>query len=144
MLKPSQKVLMKFLEVILILFCNFFLVACSDNHHLSFDDALSDKTILHELAHNHGSFFKKRKTSRISKILKFQMDKILSQHKIHLNQGNMNRDHRKEFEQKLKIKFHRIKNYSKNRLRKDHKEKSRSIRSRKRLTRPRFKLAYHS
>ena len=42
----------------------------------------------------HITIFKKHETSRISKILKFQMKKILELHNTHLNQGNMNRSHR--------------------------------------------------
>ena len=139
---------MDFLIAILILFLNVFLVECSDHHHKSFADALSDRAILHELTHYDGhtimtraGLFRKHKPSKISKILKFQMKKLLRQHELHLNQGNMNRDHRKAFEQKLKIKFKRINDYSKNRLREEHKAKSRSIQSRKRLNRYH---AYHN
>ena len=139
---------MEFLEAILILFLNFFLVACSDHHHKTFADTLSDRAILQELTHYDGhtimtpaGLFSKHKPSKISQILKFQMEKLLRQHELHLNQGNMNRDHRKAFEQKLEIKFSRINNYSKNRLREEHKAKSRSIQSRKRLNRYH---AYHN
>ena len=89
--------------------------------YVDFVDALSDQAFLH----HYGRVHKKHKRSRISKILKFQMDKILRLHNRHMDQGNMSRSHREEFERKLKIKFDRIKNYSKKRLRNDYKEKRR-------------------
>ena len=67
---------------------------------------------------------------RISKILKFQMEKILSDYEKHLSQGNMNRSHREQFKNKLRSKFNNIKTYSKDRLRKEHDDKSRRRRSR--------------
>ena len=67
---------------------------------------------------------------RISKILKFQMDKILNDYERHLSQGNMNRSNRSEVKNKLRSKFYNIKAYSKDRLRKEHENKSRRKRSR--------------
>ena len=67
---------------------------------------------------------------RISKILKFQMEKILSDYEKHLSQGNMNRSHREQFKNKLRSKFNNIQTYSKDRLRKEHDDKSRRRRSR--------------
>ena len=67
---------------------------------------------------------------RISKILKFQMEKILSDYEKHLSQGNMNRSHREQFKNKLRSKFNNIQTYSKDRLRKEHNDKSRRRRSR--------------
>ena len=93
--------------------------------HSTFKNALLDRAIMHELTHNHPSIFKKHETSRISKILKFQMKKILKLHNTHLNQGNMNRSHRAKFQRNLKIKFKNIRKYSMMRLRKDHEEKHR-------------------
>ena len=67
---------------------------------------------------------------RISKILKFQMEKILSDYEKHLSQGNMNRSHREHFKNKLRSKFNNIQTYSKDRLRREHDDKSRRRRSR--------------
>ena len=67
---------------------------------------------------------------RISKILKFQMDKILSDYERHLSQGNMNRSNRSKVKNKLRSKFYNIKAYSKDRLRKEHGNKSLRRRSR--------------
>ena len=61
---------------------------------------------------------------RISKILKFQMDKILNDYEQHLSQGIMNRWNRPQFKNELRSKFNNIKAYSKDRFRKEH-EKSR-------------------
>ena len=96
--------------------------------HANFADDVSDPAILHQLTHHHRRVHQKHKTSRISKILKFQMDKILRLHNRHMEQGNMSKSHRAEFERKLKIKFNHIKNYSKKKLRKDYEEKKRSRR----------------
>ena len=65
--------------------------------HSTFKDALLEREIMHELTHNHPNIFKKHETSSISKILKFQMKKILELHNTHLNQGNMNRSHQAKF-----------------------------------------------
>ena len=67
---------------------------------------------------------------RISKILKFQMDKILSDYEQHLSGGNMNRSRRTEFKNELRSKFNNIQAYSKDRLRKEHDDNSRRRRSR--------------
>ena len=67
---------------------------------------------------------------RISKILKFQMDKILKDYEQHLSQGNMNRSNRSQFKNQLRSKFNNIKAYSKVRLRKEYDDKSRRRRSR--------------
>ena len=61
---------------------------------------------------------------RISKILKFQMDKILNDYEQHLSQGIMNQSNRPQFKNELRSKFNNNKAYSKDRLRKEH-DKSR-------------------
>ena len=104
--------------------------------HENFADDVSDPAILHQLTHHHRRVHEKHRTSRISKILKFQMDKILRLHNRHMEQGNMSKSHRADFERKLKIKFNHIKNYSMKKLRKDHEEKKRSRRY-KNFLRPR-------
>ena len=81
--------------------------------------------MMQQLAHDHPTFFKRHETSNISKILKSQMQKILQIHDKHLNQGILNRSHRAEFQKELKIKFKKIGNYTKQRLRKNHNEKTR-------------------
>ena len=137
-LKPSQTASMKIfgLLVYFTIFISLNLVQSLSMPHANFADKVSDPKILHQLTHHHRRVHEKHKTSRISKILKFQMDKILRLHNRHMEQGNMSKSHRAEFERKLKIKFNHIKNYSKKKLRKDYEEKKRSRRY-KNFLRPR-------
>ena len=121
---------MKILNALLLIFSKVLIAESFNMSHSTFKDALLDRAIMHELTHNHPNTLKKHETSRISKILKFQMKKILELHNTHLNQGYMNRSHRAKFQGNLKIKFNNIIKYSMMRLRKDHEEKRRK-RSRK-------------
>ena len=116
---------MKYLKIFFILFFNFLVAQAFTLSKSSFKDVLSDGKMMQQLAHDHPSFFKRHETSNISKILKSQMQKILQIHDKHLNQGILNRSHRAEFQKELKIKFKNIGNYTKQRLRKNHKEKTR-------------------
>ena len=122
--KPS-KISMKIITALSLIFLNVLIAESFNMSHSTFKDALLDRAIMLELTHNHPNIFKKHKTSRISKILKFQMKKILELHNTHLNQGNMNRPHRAKFQKNLKIKFNNIRKYSMMRLRKDHEVKHR-------------------
>ena len=121
----SHKITMKYLEFLFILFFNVLVAQAFKMSKSSFKDVLSDGTMMQQLAHDHPSFFKRHETSNISKILKSQMQKILQIHDKHLNQGILNRSHRAEFQKELKIKFKKIGNYTKQRLRKSHNEKTR-------------------
>ena len=81
---------------------------------------------LDELTHKHPEVLKKSdEPSRISKILQFQMGKILREQNKHLNQGNMNRSNRAEFLGNLGTRFKNIKAYSKKRIRKNYEKISR-------------------
>ena len=113
---------MKYLN---FLFFNFLVAQAFKMSKSSFKDVLSDGKMMQQLAHDHPTFFKRHETSNISKILKSQMQKILQIHDKHLNQGILNRSHRAEFQKELKIKFKNIGNYTKQRLRKNHNEKTR-------------------
>ena len=121
---------MEFIKTLFIICLHIYVAQSFIASHLSLKDALSDRAIMHELTHNHPSYFKRHEASNISKILKFQMKKILHDHDTHLNQGNMNRSHRAEFEKNLKSKFNNIRKYTQRRLRKDQEDKTRRRRSR--------------
>ena len=123
---------MKYLEILFILFYNVLVAQSFKSSKLSFKDVLSDGTMMQQLTHNPPSFFKRHETSNISKILKAQMKKILKIHDKHLNQGNLNRSHRGEFQKELKVKFKNIKNFTKQRLRKNYGEKTHRRRARNR------------
>ena len=123
---------MKYLETLFILFFNVLVAQSFKTSKLSFKDVLSDGTIVQELKHHPPNFFKKHKTSNVSRILKAQMKKILKIHDKHLNQGNLNRSHRGEFQKELKVKFKNIKNFTKQRLRKNYGEKTHRRRARNR------------
>ena len=113
---------------LLSMFFNFCFVQSFSLPYVNFADAISDQALMHQLRRHPGRVHKKHKTPRISKILRFQMDRILRLHNRHMDQGNMSRSHRAEFERKPKLKFDRIKSYSKKRLRKDYADKIRSRR----------------
>ena len=134
---------MKILSALSLIFSKVLIAESFNTSHSTFKDALLDQAIIHELTHNHPNTFKKHKASKIPKILKFQMKKILELHNTHLNQGNMNRSHRAKFQKNLKIKFNNIRKYSMMRLRKDHEEKRRK-RSRKPSKRRDKKLKFNS
>ena len=123
------------LAILLLKGTSVFAVNSTDSPHARFQNSLT-KSIK-----NNNSPFKynnpnklvlhgHKEKPRISKILKFQMDKILNDYERHLSQGNMNRSNRSEVKNKLRSKFYNIKAYSKDRLRKEHENKSRRKRSR--------------
>ena len=123
-----MKIFGHFSYYLLNIFFHFCFVQSFSLPYVNLADALSDQALMHQLRHHPGRVHKKHRTPRISKILKFQMDRILRLHNRHMDQGNMSRSHRAEFERKFKLKFDRIKNYSKKRLRMDYAEKIRSRR----------------
>ena len=142
LVKRSQEVKMEFLKTLFIICLHINVAETFNTSHLSLKDVLSYRAIMHELKHNHPSYFKRHEASNISKILKFQMEKILHDHDTHLNQGNMNRSHRAEFEKNLKLKFNNIRKYTKRRLRKDQADKTRRRRSRNQPRRRGLKQTY--
>jgi len=97
---------MKFFKAIAVLFFNVVAVQSFSFPYQSFEDVLSDEMIIHELTHKHPEPFKKpEEPSRISKILRFQMKKILHEQNKHFNHGNANRSNRAEFLGDLVTRF---------------------------------------
>ena len=94
---------MKFFKV---LFFNVLAVQSFSFPYKSFADVLSDEVIIHESTHKHPESLRKpEEPSRISKILQFQMKKILHEQNKHFNHGNTNRSNRAEFLGSLVTKF---------------------------------------